>query len=491
MTRYPKSGKGKKWTILELKAISDQWAGDTINDSNGLVGNIRVATNSDITIRFKFAFRWVDKLVWYQCGTWPHVNLEDIRADRDSARQLVRSGANPNDHKKALRIESQAKLEAVIADAERQVTESRTFVEMFKAWITDGVSRKDGNAEIQRAFNKDVMPAIGNKPVKLITEHDLRALLRSMVQRGVNRMAVRVYHDLVQLFDWAEKRQPWRGHMSEGNPVHLLEIKKIVAKDYDMSDERDRILAPAEIRQLRTIFASQEQSYLDAAVGSKYDVAKPMKKETQLALWICLSTLSRIGELLMSEWRHVDLDNGVWNIPVEHVKGARGKKKAHQVLLSAFALRQFKELHAVTGHSPYCFPSRNHDGHVCVKSVSKQVGDRQTAFKKRTRKLQNRRNDNSLVLSNGANGEWTPHDLRRTGSTMMQALRVPNDVIDRCQNHILAGGRIRKSYLHHDYLEEKREAWAILGARLDEILGEAGTAHERQVIVIPAEREAA
>jgi hypothetical protein len=46
MTRYPKSGKGKKWTLLELKAIPDAWAGDTINDSNGLVGDIRVASNS-------------------------------------------------------------------------------------------------------------------------------------------------------------------------------------------------------------------------------------------------------------------------------------------------------------------------------------------------------------------------------------------------------------------------------------------------------------
>lgn len=481
MTRYPKSGKGKKWTLLELKAIPKEWIGDSISDSNGLVGDVRTASTGNISVRFKFAFRWQDKLVWYQCGTWPQVSLEAARENRDKARQLVRSGINPNAHKQAERIEAQARVEAVIAEKAREESETKTFSDMFAHWIADGVRRKDGNAEINRAFAKDVLPTIGSKQVKNITEHDLRALLRAMVGRGVNRMAVRVYRDLVQLFGWAEKRQPWRKHMAEGNPADLLEITKIVSNDYNLSDERDRILLPDEIRQLRAIFAEQQLNYNEAPAGSKYEVAKPIKKEAQLALWICLSTLSRIGETLMSEWNHVDLVNGIWDIPVENVKGSHGKKQAHRIFLSNFALNKFKELHAVTGHTPYCFPSRNHDGHVCVKSVSKQVGDRQIMFKKRTRELKNRINDNSLVLAKGARGEWTPHDLRRTGATMMQRLRIALDVIDRCQNHIMAGGPVRQSYLHYDYAEEKQEAWSTLGAELTRILEPIDTPEEAAI----------
>ena len=37
-------------------------------------------------------------------------------------------------------------------------------------------------------------------------------------------------------------------------------------------------------------------------------------------------------------------------------------------------------------------------------------------FKNR-KPLKNRRNDDTLVLSKGENGEWTPHDLRRTAAT--------------------------------------------------------------------------
>lgn len=109
---------------------------------------------------------------------------------------------------------------------------------------------------------------------------------------------------------------------------------------------------------------------------------------------------------------------------------------------------------------------------MCVKSVSKQVSDRQSQFKKRTKPLKKRRHDNTLVLAQGTSGEWTPHDMRRTAATMMQALRINPDVIDRCQNHVMNGSRVRRHYLHHDYADEKREAWRVLGAKLETILAQ-------------------
>ena len=53
---------------------------------------------------------------------------------------------------------------------------------------------------------------------------------------------------------------------------------------------------------------------------------------------------------------------------------------------------------------------------------------------------------------------------------MMQQLGVPLDLIDRCQNHVMAGSRVRRAYLHHDYAAEKRDAWERLGGRLDILL---------------------
>ena len=61
--------------------------------------------------------------------------------------------------------------------------------------------------------------------------------------------------------------------------------------------------------------------------------------------------------------------------------------------------------------------------------------------------MKNRRQDNTLVLAKRKTGAWTPHDLRRTGATLMQKLGVSLEMINRCQNHVLAGSKVRRHYL--------------------------------------------
>lgn len=471
MTRYPRQGKGRRWTIKELEAVPPDWKGDKLADGDGLVGAVRSAA-AGVSIHFSYAFKWEGKVTWHYCGTWPTASLEGIRAERDRARALVREGVKPTDAKRAAKIEAQAKVEATIAAAARQEAENLPVRAMFEAWVRDGVRRVDDNSELRRSFEKDVLPLIGAKPVRAVDEGDVRAVLRAVIGRGTYRMASRLYADMVQLFGWAEERKPWRALMVEGNPTKLVEFVKLLPHGCDPDAERDRVLSADELRELRVKLADMEAAYAAASAGKKYSVDRPLKKETQLALWICLATLCRIGELLKARWDHVNLATGEWFVPAENTKTGVDWK----VFLSTFALRQFKTLHGLTGDTPFCFPARAATGaapvkHVCTKSVSKQIGDRQTQFKKRAGPLKNRKHDNSLVLSEGRAGEWTPHDLRRTGATMMQQLGVSLDLIDRCQNHVLAGGRVRRAYLHHDYAAEKREAWDCLGERIDILLG--------------------
>jgi integrase len=191
-----------------------------------------------------------------------------------------------------------------------------------------------------------------------------------------------------------------------------------------------------------------------------------LKKEPQIALWLCLGTLCRIGELLKTEWKHVDFEKRTWFIPASNTKGQRGKKRDQLVYLSDFTLDQFKQLHSLTGDSEWAFPARYKDGPVCDKSVSKQVGDRQIKFKNRTRKLQCRVENNTLALGDE---EWTPHDLRRTGATLMQSLKVSREVINLCQNHVV-GSKVDRVYLLDDYADEKRQAWYKLGDHVEAIL---------------------
>lgn len=473
-----------KLTVKELDALTSANIGQTIHDDGGLRGKVRTngKSKNGVSVTFVFRYKWNTKTKDFSCGTWPSESIAKIRAKRDSAKACIAVGIDPSAQKKIAKQEEHEAIVARLAEIKRQESEALTVQDLFDAWLKDGVRRKDGNSELQRSFKADALPKIGKMPIKDVTEHDLRSVLRVMVGRGVNRAAVVMRNNLTQMFSWAEKRQPWRKLLADGNPMELIEIEKIVSPNYDLNNQRDRILSDVEICELRAKFQRMQADY-DTAPNKRIAL-QPVEQTVQCAIWIMLSTLCRVGELSMARWEHVNFDAKEWFIPKENVKG---NSDDLTVYLSEFALDQFRQLQKYTGESKWCFPARMKEGHVCVKSISKQIGDRQSIFKKGKdgkprMPMAHRRHDNTLVLGNGKNCAWTPHDLRRTGATLMQSLGVSLDIIDRCQNHVLHGSKVRRHYLHHDYAQEKREAWRLLGERLSMILDAAN--------VIPFQRKA-
>lgn len=168
--RYPKSGIGRKWTVIELKAIGPSWKGEVLSDGDGLSGQVLAAADGSVSIKFRYGFKWDGKKTWHYCGAWPTATLDEIRTNRDNARKAVRDGINPNDQRKAVRIENRLQVERVIEEQKKRDADNITVQSLFDAWVTDGVKREDNNAEIKRSFNKDVLPAIGTLPVKDVTE---------------------------------------------------------------------------------------------------------------------------------------------------------------------------------------------------------------------------------------------------------------------------------------------------------------------------------
>lgn len=462
MTRYPKSGKGGKWTVVELKSISTDWRGDSLSDSGGLIGEVRVSSQNEVSISFRYGFKLNGKKVWHYCGTFPAADISAIRAVRDDAKKQVAAGVDPRVKKQADKIHAQASINAAIADDAKKKAENLTISDLYAVWIKDGVNRSDGNKYIISSFKNHALPTIGKIAIRDLTENHLRDIYRLLIESGKQATAVELSKDIKQMLKWGEQRKPWRALMVDGNPSNLVEMNKLLTVDY--VKERDRVLSVDELKRLDSAFKKITQEYDQAE--KKYGVQRPLKKEVQLAMWICLSTLCRIGELLMAEWQHVDFDKKTWFIPKINTKGERGKKQDQLIYLSTFALNQFKQLQKLTGDSQWLFPARYKEGHVCVKSASKQIGDRQVSFKSRTKNLKYRVENDSLVIGNQ---EWTPHDLRRTGATMMQQLKISRDVINLCQNHVI-GSKVDRHYLHYDYADEKKLAWSTLGKEIERIL---------------------
>lgn len=460
-----KMDKSRKFTIKELEALTVADHNLTIRESGGLCGRVR-AGKLGITVLFRFEFKLNGKKHDHRLGSWPKKSLADIRSERDKVKVKVSQGINPTRAKKAAKIEARNSIEAIIQKEKQERINNLTVTDLFNTWITDGVNRADGNKELRRLFEKDVLTTIGNISLSQLTDRDILSMLRKQMKRGVVRLTLVTLSDVRQMLTWGEKRQPWRGLLINGNPADLVNEQQITPADYEES--RNRTLSPTEIRELQVIFQSMDEAYYQAT--DKRATSRPVTVKTQLALWICLGTACRIGELLQARWEHVDLDARTWFIPRSN---AKAKLQDQMIFLSDFTLSKFIVLKTITGDTEWLFPAKNKigkTGHVCPKSISKQVGDRQIKFKNRSKPLIGRTNDDSLVLSEGKNGEWTPHDLRRTAATMMQELGIPLDIIDRCQNHVLAGSKVRRHYLKHDYAKEKAEAWNQLGNRLMAIL---------------------
>ena len=74
---------------------------------------------------------------------------------------------------------------------------------------------------------------------------------------------------------------------------------------------------------------------------------------TACALKLAPLVFLRPGELRHAEWSEINLDEAEWRIPASKMK----MRQVHIVPLSVQALAVLREIHPLTGHRHYVFPS--------------------------------------------------------------------------------------------------------------------------------------
>ena len=357
----------------------------------------------------------------YQSGTI------DLREHLEAERQL----------QEAQRTAEQARLEAEQAAQERAAAAAaarHTVRDLFERWASvDLIRRKDGGAEVRRMFEKDVLPLIGAIAVEDVRKGHVTGVADALLARGVPRMAKLIFSLMRQMFRFAVDRD-----IIEFDPTASIRKAKIGGKDV----ERDRVLSEDEIRQL-----------------ARQTPSAGLTQTTEAAIWVALSTCCRIGELLNARREHIDLERGTWWIPPENSKNG----KAHTIHLSDFSACQLARVKELNSASPWLYPDRTGAAAVCDKTVTKQIGDRQRPGMLPMKGRANVALAETLVLPGG---RWTPHDLRRTGATIMVSLGVLPEVAERCLNHT-EENKVKRIYQRHSYEAEMREAWRLLGDRLD------------------------
>lgn len=455
-------------TVKELEALTAADKGRILSDGGSLKAQVYVARDGAISVQFRFAYKFASNGRSILVGTWPKTGLAEIRKERDALRVKIQGGIDPvaqrqqlreqerfSQEVESLRREAEREAERLKIEADRQeailVQQQRlqalaakqarmTVRDLFNQWQRLELTRRvNKGLDVERAFLADVFPLIGDMAAADVTKAHITEILdtikaRATADKGMVPTIKKTLGDLRQMFGFALDRE-----YLDVDPTARIKKAKF-GKDV----ERDRVLKEAE---LILLFQKLSQAGLS--------------QTSEVALLLQLSTVARIGEVLSARWECVDFERQTWTLP----KTKNGK--AHEVYLSGFALRQLERLKEITGLTPWLFPAtRTRPGeadfanHVCVKTVTKQVGDRQrddAPMRNRTKHV------DALVLPGG---KWTPHDLRRTGATIMAELGALPDVVEKCLNHT-EENKVKRIYQRATYEGPMRDAWALLGERLE------------------------
>ncbi len=443
-------------TTKHLESLGKADKARKLSDGESMFGTVRVSSVSDaVSVDFEWRYRFENKIRQLRIGTWPKMSLAAIRKQRDVFKAQVQAKdrkdpiAEKESDREAKRVADEVakiKREADAAEA-MQTQQARlaasaaaqarmTVKELFGRWQQlDLRNRVNKGADVLRSFNADVFPVIGDMAAEDVRKAHIQNILDTMAARATDSRPMvslrkKTLADMRQMFCWALERD-----YLPADPTAVIRKAKLGA-----DTERDRVLTEAELIEL---FAKLPESGL--------------AETSRLALLIQLGAGSRIGETLLTHWAHVDFERRTWSIPADVAKNG----KTHTIALNDFTLAKFKALHALTGVTPWAFPNSTINGPVCTKTITKQVGDRQR-FNKGV--MRNRTQaSHSLELTGG---RWTPHDLRRTAATMMAQLGAMPDVIEKCLNHT-EPNKIKRIYQRASYEGAMREAWRLLGERLD------------------------
>lgn len=291
----------------------------------------------------------------------------------------------------------------------RRIKEAKSFGEFGERWLQEAKMADSTRAMRRSIYERDILPTFRNRLLTEISPDDLRAMCAKVKARGAPATAVHV-RDIVKLV-YAFAILHGEKVPNPADEVGPASIATFVPKD--------RSLSPAEIRVM---------------LGQLEHV--PTLPTIRLGMKLFLLTMVRKSELQDATWDEVDFENAVWSIPKERMK----RSKAHNVYLAEQAIDILIALKTCAGNSKYLLPSR-YDADAPMSRAT---------FNRITTAVVVRAKKEGLPLE-----PFTVHDLRRTGSTLLNELGFNSDWIEKCLAHE-DGRSSRGIYNKAEYEHQRR-----------------------------------
>ena len=363
-----------------------------------------VTVSPKATITFRLDYRLNGRretLTVGRYGTKGGISLLVARERCMEARRAIAEGLSPSQEKQR---------------EKRRMSEAKTFEQFTTRWLEEARMAETTKSMRKSIIDRDIMPQLRNRLLAEIGPEDLRNLCAKVKARGAPATAIHVRDIIKQVFAFAALHGDKAPNPADD--VGPSSIATFVPKD--------RALSPSEIRVMHRV--------LDATATLP---------TIRLALRLILLTLVRKSELIEATWNEVDFQNAVWTIPKSRMKAG----KPHNVYLSQQALDIMVALRTCAGGSRLVLPSR-YDADRCMSKAT---------LNRVTQVVVEKARESGLPLE-----PFTVHDLRRTGSTILNELGFNSDWIEKALAHE-DGRSSRGVYNKAEYGEQRRhmlQEWA-------------------------------
>ena len=359
-------------TDAALKALKPKEKLYKVTDRDGMY--VLVTPNGTLSFRLDYRLNGRRETVVF--GKYGPTGLSLARAREKciDAKRAISEGRSPA-------IEKQRE--------KRRLLEAKSFGEFGEKWLLAGPMAESTRSMRRSVFERELLPIWRKRLLNEITPDDLRAHCAAIVERGAPATAIHVRDILKQIYGFAILHgEKVANPADEVGPASIASFVP-----------RDRSLSPAEIR----VMLKQLEHVATLPT-------------IRLGLRLYLLTMVRKSELLDATWSEIDFVNAVWSIPKERMK----RSKAHNVYLSRQVFDIFIALKTCAGNSKYVLPSR-YDADAPMSRAT---------FNRVTYLVVDQARKEGLPLE-----PFTVHDLRRTGSTILNELGFNSDWIEKCLAH--------------------------------------------------------
>lgn len=359
-------------------------------------------------------------------GHWPAVSVQAAAAAWQTAREQRAAGQDPVQSRRTARVQASGK--AVRADA---YTVRQVVQDLINGPLQE--RKVAGMQAATRALERflDEEPALASLPAAAVTRSIAYDALDA--RKGKPTATAKLRSMLGSAWDLA--LDAGRVPDDTANWWRLILKGKLKSRGKVVGGEhigaRRRVLPPPEVAQLLAWLPNMHELGRDTA---------------QLYLWTC----ARGAEILAMRPEHVreEATGWWWTVPVALTKNARHEHAVdHRVPLLGRALAIVRRRLEAVGESGWLFEDARGEQYTQHDFSTYIYGLQPHSEKVR------RRSGEGLVLPVT---NWTPHDLRRTGRTLLASLGCPEEVAEAIVGHLPKG--VVGVYNAYTYDAERR-AW--------------------------------